>query len=156
MSKQRTLDQIQKTPTIVGMMTITPADGMGITSGGRSEVDVVTFADGLVLVIGRDGIELWPSMDSLLNSDPRGDFAEMWGFIEYEEGPTVLTGVSWPESTRFGQSLGRGPCGTHIRLFEDGRLYLRDGCYLTLEPGSISLWDAGADEALGGITWEAL
>lgn len=152
MSKQKTVGQIQQTPAIVSMMMVSPGDG-------RPTVDVVAFADGRVLVIGRDGIELWPDMDALLNSDPQGDFAEMIGFIEYEEGPLppYPRGVSWRESARFGKAVYSGLAGSRIRVLEDGRLHLRDGRYLTLEPYGVSLWDDDVDEAfgyLGGIAWE--
>lgn len=99
MSEQVTTKQFKSMPTIVSMMTLYP-------DGGR-HVDVVAFADGRVLVIAEDGIELWPSMDALLSSDPDGDFPEMIGFIEYEEGPTLpyLLGVFWRETTRFGRTI---------------------------------------------------
>lgn len=152
MSEQVTVKQFRSMPTIVSMMTLYP--------DGGQHVDVVAFADGRVLVIAGDGIELWPSMDALLSSDPDGDFREMIGFIEYEEGPspTYALGVFWRETTRFGRAVQGFIGGAFIRALEDGKLLLRDGRYLELGERSISLWDDDVDEALGLLgmmTWEA-
>lgn len=151
MSEQVTAKQVKSMPTIVSMAIL--AAGWGVS------VDMVTFADGRVLVIGSDGIEMWPNERELMDSDPQGDFPAMIGFIEYEAGVPRRGGyyTSFFDSARFGRVGKGGLHGIFIESLDDGKLHLRDGRYLTLAEHSISLWDDDVDEALGLLgmmTWE--
>ena len=145
---KKSIGLIRNTPAIVTMVTLTPEKGRA--------VDVVTFADGRVLVIGGDGIELWPSTRALMESDPDGDFPEMIGFIEYEAG---LPSISFRRGfrsfgARFGRATRSGLHGVFIESFEDGVLYLRDGCRMHLQPGRITMWSDGEERMMGEMTWE--
>ena len=147
MSK-KSIGQIRNTPAIVTMVTLTPEKGRA--------VDVVTFADGHVMVIAGDGVELWPSERALLESDPAGDFPEMIGFIEYEAG---LPSISFRRgfrstSTRFGRAMRSGLRGALIQSFDEGVIYLHDGCRMHLQPGRITMWSEGEERMMGEMTWE--
>lgn len=116
-------------------------------------IDVLTLATGQVLAIMRDGIELWPNLETMLAADPSGDFAEMGVFFEYhgdcyvKDDPHSQAEPEEWQTARFGTLRRTKPLwGIYIRdMYARGDYTVVElGCgpALRIDDSGVTYWDS--------------
>ena len=131
-----------------------------IVDAPGDDMDVLVLVRGNIVAIDRDGIEVWPSLDSCLAADPEGDFAEMLGFIEHDsesgDGPQERRRLDVVRSRRFGGVIVK-PHDWGFRIHEVRSYHatefgytvdvveLTDGYVLCVSQAAVSLWRSMSD-----------